>query len=433
MGTLVTGNGVIPYVRTAVDLFTDVDKILTRLVGFVTSGYVNSNTTSTGGSVQSETITILADNFVVAKNLYQVIRNKASDGNEHYTYLLDEEISRLKLCLDSSQVIYDLWFVGAVRVATFPEVPSPPGPPQLPITIVGDPSVVPNQLPNGWVVYEFRTTGLGNIIIENSDGNNPLKTYPAQVFIVGGGGGGGGGFDAQFGIGGGGGASVPQLVNFTLTQPQLVLTVGAGGKGQEDGDGIGFPGEDSTFSATVPAVPQSTTTSYGGRYGGVGSSAGQNSDPLILSCGGGGGGTNGAGGTGQQSGGSGSFLEGEYIAGGGGGGTRSAGQAAFENQAGDGGQGNKTRTISGLVYSNGSGGGGGYAGDPSAPGAGGVFFDTNGNYTYNTNDGGGPGEDGKVGIANTGLGGGGAGIWDARTTKGGDGSSGIVVFAFKFF
>ena len=431
MGTLITGQQIIPYVLAAKDLYTKVSIITKRYTTLVEKEYYkNLNTAADGGSVQNETSAAIETNFATSANLYQVVRGKATDGNEHYTQALDDEISQLKTCLSTVSFMFDLWLVGAVKTPA-----PPPGPPPLPITIIGDPSVVPQQLPNGWVVYEFKTPGLGNIIIENSDGGNPLKTYLAQVYIVGGGGGGGGGQDAQFGIGGGGGASVPEVLNFTLTQSQLVLTVGAGGPGQADGDATGFAGQESTFSTVVPAVPQSTLKSAGGRYGGVGDGAGQSIDVGMLSCGGGGGGNNGAGGTGTFAGGSGFYNEqGGSYSGGGGGGSRSAGVSAAGNNGGDGGTGRKTVLLSGLAYFTGSGGGGGIANaEGAAPGAGGAFFDTLGGSTPNTNSGGNPDQDGNVGLPNTGSGGGGAGIAGNNIPDGGDGSDGIVVFAFKYF
>ena len=234
---------------------------------------------------------------------------------------------------------------------------------------------------------------------QSSDAADTTAVFVDYLIVAGGGGGGGG-------TGGGGGAGgLLSGSSFAATSgTPYTITVGSGGAGGSDVNGVGTSGVGSSaFSQTA--------------IGGGGGSS--NSDTALSGGSGGGGGSNslGASGTVGQGNDGGDGKSSGKFGGGGGGGASAAGDDGQNGGTGtgDGGDG-QSSAISGSATYYAGGGGGGIFGSTDTPGQGGLGGGGNGGNSAST---------ATSGTANTGGGGGGQG--NNSATQAGSGGSGVVI------
>jgi hypothetical protein len=244
-----------------------------------------------------------------------------------------------------------------------------------------------------------------------------LGDFVEYLVIAGGGGGG-------FAEGGGGGAGgYLTATNFTVTNTNLTVTVGAGGNG-----GVVSPSADATAGQNSVF---STITSTGGGLGGTGSTTAAKQGGAGGS--GGGSSNNGAGaGTagaaspaGQGFAGGTADAVATYNAGGGGGAGAVGADGPGGTVGGAGGVGlSSDIVVSGANVIRAGGGGGGSFRGTSTGGAGGAGGGGTGT--------GSTGGTASAGTTNLGGGGGGGGFSSGPAYGGGNGGSGVVIVRYRF-
>lgn len=244
----------------------------------------------------------------------------------------------------------------------------------------------------GNFIIRFKTSGTLTI---TSHGNNTNGSY--DLFAVGGGGGGGWYYDGGQGIqvyGGGGGGYTSTKLGVSLSGGSYLITVGAGGAYNKDG-------ETSSFSSYLSAAGGKTAKGSGNYY-------------YIPHDGG-----NGGSGGGKASGDGGSDGSDAPTSSGGWTGIAGKGQGSTTREFGE---------STGVLYAGGGAGANVYVTTTSRPTTGGAGGGGNGMYLYRVSTGTGWAFTNPTpGVANTG-GGGGGGAWYLydKTTYGAAGGSGIV-------
>jgi len=258
-------------------------------------------------------------------------------------------------------------------------------------------------------VHSFTSVGTSSFVV-----TDPGSEAQIEWMCIAGGGGAGQGLWG--GGGGGGGGGMLEGVS-TVTARSYAVTVGIGGRGQEQPGTTRRSGGPSSIQNIVSTVGGGAGQRTTGLDGGSGAGGGAG-DPSTAAAGAA---ANdpGTGIPGQgHDGGFGLFQSTGVRGAGGGGGAQEPGQDASATKAGDGAPGRESSIRTGSVVRYGAGGGGGHRG--TAPGAGG------------TGGGGAGGASDSNGGDATGFGnGGGGGSSGSGTSRpGGNGSSGIVVIRY---
>ena len=275
-----------------------------------------------------------------------------------------------------------------------------------------------NYSGSGWFQMSNKFTATGGTVSTYSSGgiNYKVHTFTSSgslvvtgagvvdYLIVAGGGGGGSGNGGPSASGGGGGAG-GMLTGSTTVTGTVAVTIGAGGSGSNDVNGVS--GNSSVFNA-ISTV------------GGGGGQCGSNTTPSGGSGGGGDYTTGGAGTSGQGNAGGDARTLPYYGGGGGGAGQTGRDYNANAGRNGDGGYGIASSISGSSITYAGGGGSGVYNGNDTGVGQGGLGGGGSGGKQDRSG--------GSNGSVNTGGGGGGGA--DGGTNSSWSGGSGIVIVRY---